>query len=839
MNTLGIDILEAWCEAAPLRTEVGFARRSAQIDAALLQAIPSAANEARASVFGWPRDQITFACHRAWNWTPGTESIPLGQHLGRLANRYLERRGDQLGLRSPNLSSAWRAISLFLPQDLLIAAHAASTNVDASHDRVDCTTPSLNALLDQGIAETHLHIGAAFCFSDLWSGLLVELAHPECDLDKLATVKDERYLARLLSAALVRPLLGAYLHHVDSAQQPMGFAEFFDQRTERVDVRLRSTNSMESVAACCRLARSILCEGADLQNAPGFSCVRLAGALGVLMGKRGERERPNSLAVLRARDSLMPWFAAVEGGSSSEMQFVTRAIRHVWWTENSLCQDSEFSTCFWQYVRVRCQVFACLVESPGPPGLGWFVEHYERIGPHRRGCDGFMMQSALRLAGGQRLRSLECRTAPADSWDGIRNSITEITRDAAAYGGEPRPEIGVVLHFIKRRSMDGLPVANPSGAYAHGRYARWYQDALGRAESIAWAIEAHPELAWVLRGIDVASEEQAIPTWPLLGIYARVREAFAELQRRHPSLPPLRATAHVGEDFARLVTGVRCIDEALHFGLLQHGDRMGHALALAWDPHTWRQGNPKVLQTREDRLDDLLWEHTCYSRGVAPVASRVAALSSWIEELGLAIYGRNLSVDVLVQARDLRHRPQLLRFRFGYPQGRIANLDDDTPLGCLGRYLFEPQVYKRGIEPIQVEASEEECEFIAKAQRRLAEEVSRQAITVESNPSSNLVIGNFGQLSAHPTFRLRPLGSLAGEMPNISINSDDPITFASGLVDEFAFVHGALTSQGCAEETALAWIDTARKAGLSSRFTLPQSKSLAVLGSIVSGNSER
>lgn len=55
-----------------------------------------------------------------------------------------------------------------------------------------------------------------------------------------------------------------------------------------------------------------------------------------------------------------------------------------------------------------------------------------------------------------------------------------------------------------------------------------------------------------------------------------------------------------------------------------------------------------------------------------------------------------------------------------------------------------------------VSGSEHEVAMLQAAQRFLRRELSRLEITVESNPSSNLLIGNFESLDEIPTFRLIP-----------------------------------------------------------------------------------
>ena len=64
---------------------------------------------------------------------------------------------------------------------------------------------------------------------------------------------------------------------------------------------------------------------------------------------------------------------------------------------------------------------------------------------------------------------------------------------------------------------------------------------------------------------------------------------------------------HVGEDFRHLLSGLRAIHEPFWWELMRRGDRIGHALALGWDPHDWCTRHAEVIQPRLERMFDLAW----------------------------------------------------------------------------------------------------------------------------------------------------------------------------------------------------------------------------------------
>ena len=139
-------------------------------------------------------------------------------------------------------------------------------------------------------------------------------------------------------------------------------------------------------------------------------------------------------------------------------------------------------------------------------------------------------------------------------------------------------------------------------------------------------------------------------------------------------------------------------------------------------------------------------------------------------------------------------------------------------------YLNDAGVFDRGQEAIEVACHESEVSMLKHVQSWLRGELARMEITVESNPSSNLVIGDLVDLEDHPVFRLMPIVRSSGEISiPISINVDNAITFSPCMADEFAHTYYALLRHGVPAGEAQAWLERAREAGWKSRFTLEAS----------------
>jgi adenosine deaminase len=102
----------------------------------------------------------------------------------------------------------------------------------------------------------------------------------------------------------------------------------------------------------------------------------------------------------------------------------------------------------------------------------------------------------------------------------------------------------------------------------------------------------------------------------------------------------------------------------------------------------------------------------------------------------------------------------------------------------------------------------------------LRKRIAEKGLAVEINPSSNLMIGQLGDLLNHPMWRIKNPASIKAE-PTIPIiiGSDDPVTFSTRLPDEYAMLFDAMVDAGLSSDDAFAWLDTARQYGNDYRFT--------------------
>jgi len=556
---------------------------------------------------------------------------------------------------------------------------------------------------------------------------------------------------------------------------------------------------------------------------------------------------------------------------SPETLFVAKALKYI--DQNN--GDTDFAILFWQVIRIRCIIYRHVIQRPLTPGLQWFVRFFSRIKPLRKNIpESILTSTAMHICGKDvGLRSLEVRVGteesisdclkkvrevekalyPIDKYDSWRSKklLSRVENEATKF------EIGVLFHFSRKRgggweqgklNAYGLDnsypgkapkkkilkdAGNPSGF----RFARFYMEQRRHAQALVSLFQKYPSALRTVRGFDLCTDEAGVPVWVMAPLIRWVQEAGKEaceqLKRRGEfAIPPSRLSVHAGEDFVHLLTGLRRLDESLTYLKLEEGDRLGHALALGVDPLIWSQRVGRVVITREERLFDLIWEWSCYAKNGIEVASeRLAYVRTEIVRLALFIFGKACAPEELMgfvndlydekklQAEGFPDQPALRAYNTGK---KLINGQDDQ-ISLLRAYLMDRKVWRQGrvSETIDLRKVKHEQASLRQLQDGLRRKVGRQCLTIEVNPSSNLLIGDLGNFVGHPLWRLRPIIPIDNISPlSICIGSDDPLTFATTLPHEYQLLFDALILMGHSHEEGMNWLNAVRDAGMKSRFTL-------------------
>lgn len=756
------------------------------------------------------------------------------------AQRHLAIRGGHVVLKSHDTERAeetahrFRWMTLSLPRDLLIAA------IEGERLSPDCLLPDdpehsldLQALLGKGLTQIHTHLSACLSFEAIWTHLMASTGQPTVDegrLDRWAVPFGDRaiFMSWLAIAGLARLSLAGFLWQRESQKSSQSLVEFlhrvqFDGSIER----------MEHMQALSSLSRGQTPQPASRVRAAYRRFLRTTSAL------------PSSASQeeLAKADPLSHCFPG--HGPWPESTFCGAALRYIRDQD-----DRAFERIFWQYQRIRCATYRFVTQEPGTRGLDWFVRFFRRISPLRRGIDTrVLMDSAIMFQQGPgaqpsaRLDKIEVRIAPLERWNKLKQEITAIDgarRPRCDHNtvGFPPLERGVVLHFQKD-SLDIVPeLPRHGGSHGDGlrfvRFGRYYRGRRKQAHAFDAMLMADPALLYIVRGLDICGQELSTPTWVLLPLLKQLRKRSKDLADRSEQnsyrLHSLRMTLHAGEDFRVLLEGVRRIHEPFEFWLLEQRDRIGHAVALGVDPQAWARSHPVAYQPSEERLDDILWllnlenDRKLITRNKLKLLSEAYCLAETIYAPLPDSISQDEIIAALIAARQMRHCSHVLS-SWNYPDLDPKPKLQSHAANFLFRYLTDYSVWRRGQKPCEVRSTRVEMDVLRQAQAIVLDAIRGREITIEANPTSNLLIADLGALEGHPMFRLsaRSWSQLLKRPQRIALSDDDPLTFATSLISEYAYTYYALRRQGRRHCQAIQWLEQRRQDARAASFTLPES----------------
>jgi len=371
----------------------------------------------------------------------------------------------------------------------------------------------------------------------------------------------------------------------------------------------------------------------------------------------------------------------------------------------------------------------------------------------------------------------------------------------------------------------------------------------------------------LIRGLDIAGDENELPV-----------EVFAPTLRflrscpwnsAHPDFKPTRKlhlSVHVGEDFKHIISGLRHIDETVIFCEMNHGDRLGHALALGINPGKWALRQGTSLLSAGEHLDNLVWLHhqaVKVSMKLPAITPLIHRLESKVRYWSDYIYGESLDPQSLYFAWKLRRNCPITYMKmngeflnhlkvlmpdFGKttPSDRIIGLWQSYFMSFNkyslngGNDKYQKQIKVRHIEDSHPDAvtnsdlrvdffSLEELNYIIAIQDYLMHIYDQNGIVIEACPSSNIYTGLFNNYSEHPIYRWNPPNKTSlniGESNNlfglrfgpikVCINTDDAGLFPTTIANEHRVIkETAIKDLGICSEDADSWMRRIREVGIT------------------------
>jgi hypothetical protein len=822
-------LLEAEMAAFPIASEDSFALVTDSLDPALgpttSQLWSSAESSLLRTFIGIRIEDVVSIRDMEW-FDQNRQLQTITQWFRGFVNRKLESQGVTFKTRSDAVTpSDPRWITRALPQDLLAAGLWQGAQRPIRFD--DCHPNTALHLRDQGFAETHLHIGAGLEFGSHWIGTLLAFTDLRANLNQFASPggvfgNGQQLGEWLMRAAIIRQLIGEYL--ISLQRRPIvGFEQFVNSRCVQL------TQLGTTIVQPLRMSVIDVMRG-KLSSVYSLNTMRWAFRRYCQTTTGYKSTASISLVDM---DPLQPYFPSqIDLGASSEMQFIATALAEIERTS-----DRTLEVAFWQTMRIRNIYYRHLTQKALTPGLAWFVRYFDRIraGRQSMALSDLAVIAAKVSGAGKGLRHFEFRTSPPERVDSGRIFLTDVFRSLAALQKEGLQEAGLVIHFIRTPGggkSKGKPMSRSQDTYANParttnprgyRFQTYAKRLRKQARTAARLLAYHPHLLHQFRGIDLCTDELAVPIWVFVDTFRGLRtvgeRVSTYLAERSYNVAPLRRTVHAGEDFPHLLTGLRVVSDTVRRLDLQPGDRLGHAMALGLEPKLWSQSTSEAIVPREVRLFDLAWEWDSRTgpNGIGSNATRAGYLERQIADISEKIFAESMSPHIISQLADDLHNPSQL-MKSGFPDGPRPNVGDDDRLNRLVRYLTDPELFFRGTQPIKID-TEVEITAMHELQVWVRGEVARRGLAVEINPTSNFLIGNLGEWRHHPLFRMNPPdGSGVNPVPLV-VGSDDPLVFATGLPDEYPALARAMDQAGIRKTDANRWLDEVRSAGNQFRFT--------------------
>ena len=754
----------------------------------------------------------------------------------------------------------WRDVYLCLGQDVLVTAYLAHRDCSNRTERKDFTWPvilrvenrDLYGILQKGLAENHNHLaGGTQSFQVTWcrmmnfpgmirdelinfrgSNLFLKMHRGEQEkrLDKFDVLELAAFIRTILFRALHRDAFSG--HAVVSVSEEYNY----------------ENTPFDGMTAFGKEYADTFILGDTLKD----TVDRLRNAYGVRLPILGD----DSFCLDYAMEE--PFYNAGKNQNIrvviGERSFLYRCIR--------ACMDGEVFTdfekeLFYLYLVLQCNFRSEMIQNNDQTGFLNFKNYQDRkddawdATPYYGDAMCMALNNRLNC---ENITSLEGRMVPkpqaginvnkvfrADLAKRFHDCNPESALDIAKYGFDPETDLDLlrdaswfyVFHYFK--VPDDRKLHPEKFALPVCRHARHRALIARQTRGLADALRESPYFRSRVRGIDSASEEVFCRPEVFAGAFRfidSIQKNWSLTDTGLLSSNPVRIhkTYHAGEDFLDIASGLRAIDEAIRFLHLEPGSRIGHALALGVDPEIhYITKHQEIITTRQDRLDDLVWIlYRGKELGVAADSVLDAQLRREAKQLFHDIYGRVIhengwdsSLQQYWNSMKLREDDPSL-YRSKHFKAGMATREDtvylfDKDNEELRFYREDPQVsglyyyYQFGVEEGRsgnetciIKVSREYIQLMRRLQDAMMADIYRRNLIIETNPSSNVLIGTFKDYCLHPVFRFndrkltawkstaRPEARDNTIQLNVCINTDDLGVFDTNLEFEYALLYEAL-----------------------------------------------
>ena len=765
---------------------------------------------------------------------------------GQIIYKYWETEEDATllgGFAGNDKIHLFRGLNQIIPMDLLVAIFVmgnrdTETALDSFYGQISITDVPLERILSQGVAENHLHMGAAVGFSVIWEDLM----RP----DRPLPGQERKLPLKSPSAPSVSVL---YFYWLMARCLRMYLTICIPTRSE-LGIGIDDGICIDGVQALfpenLKALYTYLCGSSKETNCTLEYFQPLDQALSAaVMDDPDSLLRPRNALQLTEPCFLMRMFSALSTHSTSIIAFPQKL--------------------FLQYLRIKHTMFHLMVQAKTVSGLDHFQLYYASasglnkdaasFGQNiRNGSENFWERQIRAQLSTPHIRRMEFRLSFFDRERDARIFLSQFLRayrkilweDYCVFDPnigtpqpvKPFPRVGIVFHFLKsfQEAPDVCFHAENNALRSYSEIHNRYKLQLEIFKNLRNPLR-YPGIDRYLVGIDVASLENSIPTWVFRDIYESARDAKAEfftLEGKRP-FQSLGFTFHAGEDFRHLLSGLRRIYEVIHFLKFHAGDRLGHGLALGILVDDWCKEHPNVLLPRIEALENYLWAYRMLSTYPSDQNTvNLFYLEQRIQQLSGEIFrspkkqGEKISIStsVLLQGYDELFHQDIFSATYKKCPDNCTS-EDQKRCSLLKLLLFSPRDIPKTYhcchytkymnEPIHYHLPPQEILLLKELQAMLQRYVSKRGVIVEANPSSNVVIGHMDTIHEHPLYQFSSYRCDYKDIM-VCVNSDDPGVFQTNTANELGIAYMGMVEQGIGREACLEWIERLRESGMRGSF---------------------
>lgn len=700
----------------------------------------------------------------------------------------------------------WSELTRFIAPDILYVNFLVQNNykifsLHGLNNVINLADDQLDKVLSKGVSETHVHINATNSFDQTWE-ILMDMTNEKKYNDKLNAFnfdlfelntspslnKKHEIVANIKYSAVLRIVIMNYCNgmRLEKKSEPR-------KSLDKIKKYLDKRNFEDTKKACDEF----------YQNRP----------------------------FLGLNDDILPSdIFKCEIDTIEENIFLYYVLEN--YKENKL--EENVVAYFFDYLRIKNDLVKIFIQTNSIKGLDYFQKHYttatkiKSFNKENNNGKDYVLQYILN---NKKIKKIELRPGIGYKQDYVKDIKEELYNIFYminnSYNNNQLDDdrhIGIIYSFLKKEDHKSKCLLNALDNENYNDYL-YFQvhryEYFKQLDAFNEIRKFCPTLSKYFVGIDAASIENNTEPWVFAPIYKKARNFNFTDNSINISNQSLRFTFHVGEDFRDIISGLRHIDEVIDKFGFKAGDRIGHGIALGIDIDYWFDNNETIIIPAIEYLDNLLWLWGIESNNNFSML-KDGYLERKILELADRIFGNNKlgCYDLwkayqqkfeIYELNDCKSFLKDNKCEFQKENFKVESVSELVHLMHCSVYL------EKMSEPIIMTINKKDVELYKSVQKFVLEKVAKTGIVVETNPSSNVTIGEIKDMINHYIFNLVPIEN-PSEGVIATISSDDPSVFNTNICNEIAYIYHALIDKGYNRTLVLEWIKKVVEYGMDYSF---------------------